>query len=686
MLRRLWQRGSLLKSCLLSRSYSIGALGSHSLRGYQIECINACLEAFRQKKRRIGVSLATGGGKTVIFSHLLSRVDPVNGHGDKVLIVAHRGELIHQAYERVTAINPDLSVEIEMANHKASGEADVTIASIQSVTRRPRLEKFDPKDYKLIIIDEAHHAAAEQYMKLLRHFGADVRDSNVAVAGFSATMFRRDKQSLSKIMDELVYHRDFLYMIDTGWLCPVKITTIRTYVDYSNIEMNKRTGDYKEAPLSEAISTPLVNELVVKAWAHHSQRGTKYKSTMVFAVDIAHTVDLANEFRRYGVEARVVTSNTRRSERKKTVEDFKQQKFPVLINCGVFTEGTDIPNIDMIILDRPTTSDGLLAQMIGRGLRQSPGKDHCHIIDLVGSTASSELVTVPKMFGLPPELLVEPETDMMELKKLLEEEDQREQNGGKERPEWNSIGKVEFETYDSVEEYMARGIEGQLKDHAKKLNWLRTNESTYILSGFGSHLRLVVSGHDTYKLLRYYPIPPKINDKRANVVARQVLGENIQGLAKVMEQVGAFIEARPSIFPKSLLDPDSQWRESKPTEGQLKELVRLTSRVKPELLAEASSLGVLLTDPADRGTLSRGELSDFIQMCQCMGVVSQIKFMVRQARQAQAIEQANVERQRREARIARYAALPGLDQTRVADAQFYRDLSTPPAAVDRSVS
>lgn len=182
-----------------------------TLREYQEECIQSVLSYLQKGHKRLGVSLATGSGKTVIFTHLIDRVPPVE-HTSQTLILAHRRELVEQAARHCTLAYPDKHVDIEMGNHHASGAADITVASIQSIMSGDRLTKFDPARYKLVLVDEAHHIVSSQYLELLDHFGlrhpADWKAvSAPALVGVSATFSRFDGKKLGAVIDHIVYHR-----------------------------------------------------------------------------------------------------------------------------------------------------------------------------------------------------------------------------------------------------------------------------------------------------------------------------------------------------------------------------------------------------------------------------------------------------------------------------------------------
>ncbi|KAJ7038251.1 P-loop containing nucleoside triphosphate hydrolase protein [Mycena alexandri] len=408
--------GRPLARLRLSRGFS--SLPDVVLRPYQEQCLLACTEALESGASRIGVSLPTGSGKTTVFISLLSRINapPSNLGASKSLIIVNSIELARQSAEQVGRLFPNWTVEIEQGTkHKASGLADVTVATYQTLSQAGRVKKFDPASLKAIVIDEAHHAAAPSYRRLLANFDPDIKHPDadfkppvlphkIPIVGFSATFSRHDGLALGSVFDRIVYHRDFLEMIKEQWLCDVRFTTVHASINLKNVTVNSRTGDFNPTSLAQVVNTETVNNMVVKTWL--DKAGSTRKSTLIFCVNVAHVEALTQTFRAFGIDARYLFSGTPMAERKALITSFKAGQYPVLINCAILTEGADIPNIDCVVVARPTRSRNVFAQMIGRGMRLSPntGKEDCRIIDFVDSASRvSGIVSVPTLFGLDPD-------------------------------------------------------------------------------------------------------------------------------------------------------------------------------------------------------------------------------------------------------------------------------------------
>lgn len=427
----------------------------------------------------------------VIFTDLIGRVEPPTPRATRTLILAHRRELVEQAAKQCRLRYPEKTVEIEMGNLKASGVADITVASIQSIHSQNRSEKFNPADYKLILVDEAHHIVSKAYLEVLEHFGIsdkqeeERRGSTPALVGVSATLSRLDGVALGKVIKHIVYHKDYVEMIGEKWLSNVIFTTVSSNADLSKVRKGIG-GDFSTSQLSRAVNQDHINLITVKAWQNKAEGR---KSTIVFCVDLDHVDSLTTMFRQHGIDARFVSGDTPKKIRSDRLDAFKRREFPVLVNCGVFTEGTDIPNIDCVLLARPTKSRNLLVQMIGRGMRLHPGKENCHIIDMVASLRTG-IVTTPTLFGLDPSETIT-NMDPEKLRKLRErKETEKERQAAldnvkadpgvmRKMPEF--AGSITFTSYETISD-LIEDSSGERFIRAISPNaWVNVGTDKYIL-------------------------------------------------------------------------------------------------------------------------------------------------------------------------------------------------------------
>lgn len=405
---------------------------------------------------------------------------------------------MEQAAKHCRNAYPNKTIDIEMSKTHATGSADITVASIASITSGDRLAKFDPSRFKLLLVDEAHHIVAPGYLKTLKHFNLSTSmPKSPALVGVSATLSRFDGLKLGAALDHVVYHKDYISMIGEKWLSDVIFTTVRSTADISRVRQDPN-GDFKSSELSRIVNTDVVNEITFRSWL--SKAGSR-KSTIIFCCDIAHVEGLAKTYRKHGIDARYILGTTRKKERSDCLDAFRARQFPVLINCAVFTEGTDVPNIDCVVLARPTRSRNLLVQMIGRGMRLYPGKENCHVIDMVASLETG-IVTTPTLFGLDPSELVS-EANVHDMKARLDEKekDAVPLNGPGKQKVFEKVveapKKVTFTDYDSIFDLVGdtRGEQHirSISQHA----WVCVAPDKYILADSdGSFLRIARSdGH-----------------------------------------------------------------------------------------------------------------------------------------------------------------------------------------------
>jgi ATP-dependent helicase IRC3 len=359
-----------------------------SLRPYQQEALDAILHHEDNGIKRQLVVLPTGAGKTVIFSHL----PKIRSHSLPMLVLAHREELLDQARSKILASNPELSVEVEQASRHA-GHVDVVVASVATLGRNntPRINDY-PKDYfKSIVIDEAHHAAAPSYRRVIDYFNSDF------VLGVTATPQRSDSTRLIDVFEEIVYYKSIQDLIQDGWLAPLVGYRVKTNTDISKVEITN--GDYSQGQLENAINNPERNAHIVASYINLAPS----KKALVFASGVRHAEELALSFRQASVETAVILGTTPSEERKTILSKFSTGEIKVIVNVGVLTEGFDEPSVEAIILAKPTRSALLYTQIVGRGTRLNEGKEHCIIIDIADATKGKKPIGLPTLLGLPPE-------------------------------------------------------------------------------------------------------------------------------------------------------------------------------------------------------------------------------------------------------------------------------------------
>ena len=279
-----------------------------------------------------------------MFLELVSRIFSREADTSHALILVNGITLAQQAAERAKRMFPHMTVDMDQgARHVASGEADITVATVQTLRQPKRLSKYDPHKFKCVIVDEAHHSTSPSYLSVLSHFHkaivpsnkhGSITDATTPIIGFSATFTRHDGVALGLVFEEIVFHKDFLDMIDEQWLCPVRFTLIRADFDLSKVSTT--SNDYVVSSLAHVINRPDVNELVVRSWMDLA--GTTRHSTLVFAVNVAHVQALVKEFQARGIDARGIHASMRLTEREFLLASFQRADFPVLVNCGTFLQ------------------------------------------------------------------------------------------------------------------------------------------------------------------------------------------------------------------------------------------------------------------------------------------------------------------------------------------------------------
>ena len=371
-----------------------------TLRPYQEDCLTAINEAFDGGKDRVMAVLATGLGKTVIFSSLIhqwreqGRVHP----GRPAVVIAHREELLHQAADKLRVQDEWIRIGIERAGDRAPASSEVIVASVQTIGRpnSSRLAEIDPA---LVIVDECHHSAATSYQHALQKLGA-FGPKGTKTLGVTATPHRLDNRRLEgkgATFEAEVFRYTIREGITQDYLCDLRGFQVRTETDLSKVK--SRGGDYVESDLAKVLEGDTRRTLeAIKAWKEHAHD----RRTIVFCSSVGHAHETAELWAgETGAPSVCIHGGTPTETRRQLMDMFRAGHVQVLTNVDIATEGFDVPEVSCIVMLKPTKSWTKYVQMAGRGTRLSPGKSDCVIIDMVDLSSDHSLCTVPAMVGLP---------------------------------------------------------------------------------------------------------------------------------------------------------------------------------------------------------------------------------------------------------------------------------------------
>ena len=385
------------------------------LRDYQRNISDSVFREWQDVNSTLVVA-PTGTGKTVIFSDIIRRAFP-----RRAMVIAHREELIWQARDKIQRAT-GLTCEVEMGEYKAHGDsnlfgrASVIISTIQTQAAGGdgggRMSKFNPQQFGVLIIDEAHHAAAPSYKRVIDYFRSNPR---LKILGVTATPDRADEEALGQVFESVAFNYEILDAIRDGWLVPIEQQMVNTTIDWSGIRTT--AGDLNGADLAAVMEA----ERSLHEIAAPSVEIIGSKRALVFASSVKCAEALASIFNRHRAGmAAWVCGKTPKDERRKTLADFNAGKIQVVCNYGVLTEGFDDPGVEVVIMGRPTKSRALYSQMIGRATRPLPGivdgheldtpearresianspKPNCLIVDFVGNSGRHKLITSADILG-----------------------------------------------------------------------------------------------------------------------------------------------------------------------------------------------------------------------------------------------------------------------------------------------
>lgn len=355
------------------------------LRPYQEEARAKVQQEWKEGRKRTLLVLPTGCGKTIVFSKIIE--DRVK-MGERVLVLAHRSELLEQASDKLMTAT-GLGTALEKAENTSIGSwFRVVVGSVQTMQREKRLSQFPPNHFDTIVIDEAHHAISDGYQRVLEHFG----EANVL--GVTATPDRGDMRNLGSYFDSLAYEYPLVDAIKSGYLSKITAITIPLELDLSTV--SQQGGDFKASEIGTALD-PYLEQI-----ADEMVKQCKDRKTVVFLPLVKTSQKFRDILNAKGFKAAEVNGESK--DRAEILEDFDKDKYNVLCNSMLLTEGWDCPTVDCVVVLRPTKVRALYSQMVGRGTRLAPGKENLLLLDFLWHTERHELCRPAHLIASSPEV------------------------------------------------------------------------------------------------------------------------------------------------------------------------------------------------------------------------------------------------------------------------------------------
>lgn len=386
-----------------------------TMRPYQNAAVEGAFKAWEENASTL-IVLPTGLGKTVVFSEIVRRMQPVRS-----IVIAHREELIFQAAEKIERVT-GVAGGIEMGENHATGffgePPPYVVSTVQTQCSGGdgggRMTKFLPEDFGLVVIDEAHHATSATYKRVIKYYR---QNPNCKILGVTATPDRADEEALGQVFDSVAYEYQILSAIRSGWLVPIQqqMVTVGS-MDFSNIKTT--AGDLNQGELAEVME----EERNLQAVAQPSVEICGDKRAIVFAATVKQAERISEIINRYKPNtASWICGKTDKDDRRRILKDFKDGRLQFVVNVGVLTEGFDDSGVEVIVMARPTKSRALYAQMAGRGTRPhdtvagllggcatdaercamiaNSVKPSCLIVDFCGNAGRHKLVSSADILG-----------------------------------------------------------------------------------------------------------------------------------------------------------------------------------------------------------------------------------------------------------------------------------------------
>ena len=401
------------------------------LRPYQAEAVTAVQAAWTvHNLSRPAVVLPTGTGKSTVIAKLAA---DTRANGGRVIMLAHRGELLDQMAASVGYVDPAGEPVGVMDKDRKEPERAIVAASFQTMTKAANLRAVGPRD--VVLVDEAHHAPAKSYREVLDNLGAF--GSRVLTCGFTATMVRADQEALGSIWEDVVYEKSLAWAISEGFLVTPRGKTV-VMDDLNKLAAIRNVaGDYNQGKLEEVMAAS-VDSTVDAIMANAPER-----AMIVFASGVDHADVLAQLLTQRGISAMAVVGSHPREYRQEAYRRFSDGELQALVTVQVLTEGADFPRCDAVVMGRPTRSQSLYSQMVGRALRPYPGKSDALVLDLTGTARDMSLVTLSDLHAEAKTERVQADGTIVDLDLGLDAEAVLEKVPARER-----VGVIELEDID----------------------------------------------------------------------------------------------------------------------------------------------------------------------------------------------------------------------------------------------
>ncbi len=540
-----------------------------ALRPYQEESLAEVDKAYKNGRNRLLVSLPTGTGKTLIFSHLVAKSE------GRSLVIAHREELIEQAFDKIRMVLPNADLGIVKAEQNQAS-SQIIVASIQTLAREHRLSQLG--SFSTIIIDEAHHAAAESYIKVLKSLRCFEKQNPPLTLGVTATPERGDKVGLDNVFQEIVYHRNLLEMISEQYLSDLTWQSVELDVDLD--EVGTRGEDFVESDLIKALSETNLPEQILSAFKEYASN----RKTIVFVPGVALAHQTAQLLKQHNIKAESIDGKLSSEERKAILSRLKTGQTQVIVNCLILTEGFDESSLECVIFGRPTKSKSFYLQMLGRGTRLHPGKENCLIIDLVGITQKHKLITLPNLFGLPAEKLKK-DSVLSVHQEEINLEAKRQALAQQEQEAQRAASKA-FEK--QAPKTQPRVI---------NFNWLKLSDTRYALSVGKATIFLIKQANQD----KWAVILNELDKTKTTLIGKDLPLEYAQGVAQDYVR---------SIRAIALIDTNAHWRSQEPTDKQISLIKQLGIKASTDInKGQASDLISIFFANQDLANFS---IDDFI--------------------------------------------------------------------------